>query len=168
MRYEGDVPSGWGNLDAQEMSSYFWMAGLSGGYGTHGDTFQNHADDSTEVRWWAKGGNLVGESPERIEFFRSVMEEAPIKEMTPEIFDNDDPKNLSTNIHVFSKKGAYYMAYTVKADQIIEIDLVGDSPYKMDIIDTWKMDIEKQITVAPGNFKYKTTSPYTALRIYSD
>jgi hypothetical protein len=68
MRYEGDVPSGWGKLTGQEMTSYFWMAGLSGGYPTHGDTFKNSSDDSTEVRWWAKGGLLVGESPQRIHF----------------------------------------------------------------------------------------------------
>lgn len=30
MRYEGNVPSGWGKLTGQEMASYFWMAGLSG------------------------------------------------------------------------------------------------------------------------------------------
>jgi hypothetical protein len=166
MRYEGDVPSGWGNLDGQEMSSYFWMAGLSGGYGTHGDTYQNTADDSTEVRWWAKGGYLVGESPERIKFFRSVMEEAPIKEMTPEIINNGDPKNLKTNIHIFSKPGEYYLAYAAEADQTIEIDLTGDANYLMDIIDTWNMEIVEQTSVEPGIFKYQTASPYTALRFY--
>lgn len=166
MRYEGDVPSGWGNLDGQEMSSYFWMAGLSGGYGTHGDTYQNTADDSTEVRWWAKGGYLVGESPERIKFFRSVMEEAPIKEMTPEIINNGDPKNLKTNIHIFFKPGEYYLAYAAEADQTIEIDLTGDANYRMDIIDTWNMEIVEQTSVEPGIFKYQTASPYTALRFY--
>jgi hypothetical protein len=69
MRYEGDVKSGWGNMKGQEMASYFWMAGLSGGYPTHGDTFRNDADVATEVRWWAKGGTLMGQSPERIRYF---------------------------------------------------------------------------------------------------
>src|SRR5210317_1044444 len=39
MRYEGNVESGWGNMSSEEMTSYFWMAGLSGGYPTHGDTY---------------------------------------------------------------------------------------------------------------------------------
>ncbi len=69
MRYEGDVPSGWGNLSGQEMTSYFWMAGLSGGYPMHGETLKNDSDTS-EVRWWAKGGTLMGESPGRIAFFK--------------------------------------------------------------------------------------------------
>ena len=51
MRYEGDVQSNWGNMTSQEMASYFWMAGLSGGYGTHGDTFDNRACGQ-ETRWW--------------------------------------------------------------------------------------------------------------------
>ena len=65
MRYEGDVPSGWGNLSGEEMASYFCMAALSGAYPTHGETLVNPSDDSTEVRWWAKGGMLVGESVTR-------------------------------------------------------------------------------------------------------
>ncbi len=166
MRYEGDVPSGWGNLSGEEMTSYFWMAGLSGGYGTHGDTFKNNADDSTEVRWWAKGGNLVGESPERIKFFRSVMEQAPVKEMTPELIDNGDPGNLNNNIYIFSKPVEYYMVYVADADQTIEINLAGDTDYKMDIIDTWNMQIIEQSSEEPGNLTYKTISPYTALRFY--
>jgi hypothetical protein len=166
MRYEGDVPSGWGNLTSQEMASFFWMAGLSGGYGTHGDTFQNTSDDSTEVRWWAKGGKLVGESPERIRFFRSFMEQAPIKEMTPEIIDNGDQKNLKTNIHILTKPGEYYLVYVAAPDQTIEINLIGDADYKMDIIDTWNMQVVEQTSVEPGTFKYKTLSPYTALRLH--
>jgi hypothetical protein len=164
MRYEGGVPSGWGNLSGQEMASYFWMAGLSGGYPTHGDTFQNTADDSTEVRWWGKGGKLVGESPERIRYFRSVMEEAPVAEMTPEVVDNGDPKNLKTNVHVFSKAGAYYLAYVADAGQTIEVNLAGDTAYQMEIIDTWTMQVVDQAAVEPGRFTYQTTAPYTALR----
>ena len=152
MRYEGDVPRGWGNLSGQEMASYFWMAGLSGGYGTHGDTYKNSADDSTEVRWWAKGGNLVGDSPARIGFFRSVMEQAPVHEMTPEIIDNGAPKNLNNNIYILSKHGDYYLVYVAETNQTIEINLVGDKSYKIDIIDTWNKKIVEQTIVEPGIF----------------
>ncbi len=62
MRYEGDVPSGWGNLSAEEMTSYFWMAGLSGGYGTHGDTFRNDSDDSTRFAGGEKEGLYRGQA----------------------------------------------------------------------------------------------------------
>ncbi|GAB2790434.1 DUF5605 domain-containing protein [Rhabdobacter roseus] len=164
MRYEGDVPSGWGNLKGQDMASYFWMAGLSGGYPTHGDTFVNDADDATEVRWWAKGGTLVGESPERIRYFRSIMEQAPVSEMTPAFTALGEPKKLATNLHVFAKPGAYYLAYVAEAGQPVEVNLSGNAPYKMEIIDTWAMKITEQTTVKPGRFTYKTTMPYTAFR----
>ncbi len=166
MRYEGDVPSGWGNLSAQEMTSYFWMAALSGGYGTHGDTFRNDADDSTEVRWWAKGGTLPGKSPERIKYFKSIIQQAPYDEMVPEIDDQGDPKNLNNNVYIFTKSGKYYLAYVADAGQTIELDLPGDEKYKMDVIDTWNMELVKQDFAERGNFKFTTTSPYTALRIY--
>ncbi|HEV7350351.1 DUF5060 domain-containing protein [Telluribacter sp.] len=168
MRYEGDVKSGWGNMKGKDMASYFWMAGLSGGYGTHGDTFSNQADEGNEVRWWAKGGQLVGESPERIRYFRTVMEQAPIQEMTPEFRDNGDPKNFNTNQFLLSKPGAYYLAYTAGTDQTIEINLTGTKNYKMDVIDTWNMQVTEQATIKPGLFKFHTTTPYTALRIYAN
>jgi hypothetical protein len=164
MRYEGDVPSGWGSLSAEEMTSHFWMAGLSGGYGTHGDTYLNTADDSTEVRWWAKGGNLPGTSPDRIRFFRSVMEEAPVKDMIPEIGFSGDMEKRSNNIHTFSKPGEYYLVYVADADIALEIDLEGESDYQLEIIDTWNMQIAGNETVKPGQFRFTTDSPYTALR----
>jgi len=166
MRYEGDVKSSWGRLSGQKMSSYFWMAGLSGGYGTHGDTYINTSDDSTEVRWWAKGGYLVGESPARISYFRSIMEEHPHKEMYPEIIDNGNPENLNSNVYILSKEGEYFLAYVADADQTIEINLPGDAKYQMDIIDTWNMQILEQLSIEPGILKFNTKIPYTALRLF--
>ncbi len=164
MRYEGDVPSGWGRLTAQEMTSYFWMAGLSGGYPMHGDTFKNDSD-TTEVRWWAKGGTLIGDSPKRIAFFKSIMEQAPVKEMNPILFDNGDPENLNNNIYLFSKPGEYYLAYVANPDETMQIDLPGDQDYKLEIIDTWNMKITEQSLIKPGHFEYKTIFPFCALKI---
>ncbi len=176
MRYEGDVPSGWGRLSAQDMTSYFWKAGLSGVYGTHGDTFKNDSDDETEVRWWAKGGTLMGKSPERIAFFKKIMEEAPVTEMTPKtivlsakeipdtIPDSNDGtliEELNNNIYTFNKKGDYYLAYTTDSLQTITVDLEGSK----EVIDTWNMTISNEGTVVPGKFEYETKKPFTALRL---
>jgi hypothetical protein len=168
MRYEGDVPSGWGNLTAKEMTSYFWMAGLSGGYGTHGDTFRNAADDTTEVRWWAKGGELVGDSPERIRYFKVVMERAPVQEMIPGIIDQGEPENLNNNIYTLSWPGAYYLAYVADPQQVVEVNLEGDAAYHLDILDTWNMKVVEQRSAGPGKFRYTTELPYSALRFYKD
>ncbi|MBN1985933.1 MAG: DUF5060 domain-containing protein [Prolixibacteraceae bacterium] len=164
MRYEGDVSSGWGNLTGEEMSSYFWMAGLSGGYGTHGETFRNDSDTS-EVRWWAKGGTLLGESPERIAYFKSVLEQTPVTEMQPVFIDNGNPENLNNNVYIFAKPGVIYLAYVSDANQNVEINLPGDSNYQLDIIDTWNMKILEQKTIEPGDFSFETQIPYCALRI---
>ena len=147
------------------MSGYFWMAGLSGGYPTHGETLKNDSDTS-EVRWWAKGGTLMGESPERIEFFKSVMENAPVKEMKPELYDNGNPENLNNNVYVFSSPGNHYTAYVANEGEPINIELPGENSYQIEIIDTWNMNILEESEAEPGKFQYKTKIPYTAIRIY--
>lgn len=167
MRYEGDVSSSWGNMTAKEMSSYFWMAGLSGGYGTHGDTYKNDSDGENEVRWWGKGGTLMGGSPERIAFFRNMMEDAPVTEMLPELVDNGDAKNRNNNIYYFSKKGEYYLSYVADSAQTIELDLAGEEDYTLQVIDTWNMKTLAEENVASGYFKFETKMPYTALRLIS-
>jgi hypothetical protein len=101
------------------------MAGLSGGYPTHGDTYVNNSDPGKEVRWWGKGGELVGTSPERIAFFKEIMYEVPITEMAPELVDSGDPENRNNNIYIFSKKGEFYLAYVADKNQKIEINLPG-------------------------------------------
>lgn len=71
--YEGNIIHQWGNLSGREMTSRFWTAVCCGGYCTHGETFY----DENEVLWWAKGGILKGESPERIRFLRELVESFP-------------------------------------------------------------------------------------------
>jgi len=180
MRYEGDVPSRWGKLTAKEMSDYFWKAGVSGVYGMHSETYLNNSDNTTEVRWWAKGGELMGQSPERIAFFRGIMQEAPIKDMTPELVslsrlvvpDTIPDKDagalideLNRNIYTFSKKGEYYMVYTTDSAQTIQLNLPGTKDYTLEVIDTWNMKIVSKEKVSPGQLQFETKMPFTALRI---
>ena len=183
MRYEGDVSSSWGSLTAKEMTSYFWKAGLSGAYGMHSDTYKNNADNETEVRWWAKGGTLVGESPKRIAFFRKIMEEAPVKEMTPQIVflsglpvpenipdksDGELIEKLNNNIYTLYKERKYYLTYTADAAQTIELNLGGTKEYTLEVIDTWNMKTVNKKVVKPGKFQYKTEMPFTALRVIAN
>jgi hypothetical protein len=75
MQYEGDGPSRWGNLSAEEMTRRFWMAIVYGVYGTHGEVFISdetgeHAHESS----WSDAGRLRGESAPRIAFLRGVVE----------------------------------------------------------------------------------------------
>lgn len=163
MRYEGDVPSTWGNLTAEEMFSYFWMAGLSGSYGMHGDTFRNNADRETEVRWWAKGGLLVGRSPIRIAFFKIFMESLPVKDMVPSLADNGDPKDLAHDVFTFCRDGDVYVSYAQRENAVIRLNLTGNAPYELTVIDTWNMTKSSQGDVQPGPFSYTTRNRYEAI-----
>jgi hypothetical protein len=166
MRYEGDVPSGWGSLTAQEMVSYFWMAGLSGGYATHGETFVNPADDSTEVRWWAKGGVLVGQSVERIQFFRDILQQAPVTAMTPTLLAAGDSTQLNSNVYLFAKAGEFYLAYKADNNFSIALNLPAGGLYKAEVIDTWNMTITPLDDLYSGNTRIVLPgSPYLALRL---
>jgi len=161
MRYEGDVPAGWGNLSGEEMASYFWMAGLSGGYGTHGETFESRP----KVRWWGKGGRLVGKSPDRIALFRKIMEAAPVTEMSPSITHTAKPDSLADNIYVFAKPGEFYLAYVAKSGKKIRLDLQPGTNYRVELIDTWNTKIEALPDTKGGEFIYKTKGKYEALRV---
>lgn len=165
MRYEGDVPSGWGNLTGEEMTAYFWMAGLSGGYPTHGDTYKNDSDQETEVRWWAKGGTLMGKSPERIAFFKRIMEKLPVTEMDPKLIPGEDPKELMKNQYHFSKQGNTYLVYAPAANQEIVLDLSGGGTYTLQVLDTWGMEIKEEKSIDAGEFRFTTSDSYTAVRI---
>ena len=72
--YEGNLPDQWGAISGEEMTARFWRATVRGAVCTHGETFY---PDEKEIVWWAKGGKLVGKSPARIAFLRSIMESLP-------------------------------------------------------------------------------------------
>ena len=72
-KYEGNIPQGWGNIDARTMAQRFWLGTMSGCYVGHGETYK-HAQD---ILWWSKGGVLHGESPQRIQWLKDFMRTAP-------------------------------------------------------------------------------------------
>jgi len=90
--YEGDIEYDWGNLSAFEMVNRAWVTVAGGGFITHGDTFV-HEDD---VLWWAKGGKLYGQSPERFSFLKSLQYEIGDVEPLPQTFfgnPNEKPED---------------------------------------------------------------------------
>lgn len=75
--YEGNLSQTWGSISAAEMVNRFWKVTVTGGYCTHGEVLLDPAEENLDeaVLWWAKGGKLKGNSPRRIAFLRSIMEE---------------------------------------------------------------------------------------------
>lgn len=70
-KYEGNIPSRWGNLSGDEMTRRFWQAAAQGAYGGHGETYLV----PDEILWWSHGGVLHGSSPEKIAYLRKLLEE---------------------------------------------------------------------------------------------
>ncbi len=137
-KYEGNVPQGWGNLTAQEMTQRFWLGTLSGCYVGHGETYL-HPED---ILWWSKGGTLHGGSPARIQWLKAFLADAPpFRELVP----LGDAKGR----YLLAKPGACYLLYATDT-RPQPLELAGDRPYKVDLIDPWAMTVLPLGTQAPG------------------
>ena len=151
-RYEGNIPEGWGNLTAQEMTRHFWLGTLSGCYVGHGETYK-HPED---VLWWAKGGVLHGESPKRIQWLKDFMAQAPA-------FHGLRPMGDDKGRFLLAKPGEFYLLYCV--DQRPQtIELAGSRPYKLDLVDPWEMAIMPVGTASAGEFTLSASKPDVAYR----
>ncbi|MBN1816406.1 MAG: DUF5060 domain-containing protein [Sedimentisphaerales bacterium] len=139
-KYEGDIPQGWGNLTAQEMVQRFWLGTLSGCYVGHGETYKHPQD----ILWWAKGGVLHGQSPQRIQWLKDLMAQAPP-------FHTLQPLGNDQGQFLLARPGEYYLLYCLSTkSETITLD--GDRPYKVDSIDPWSMTVTPIGTAPPGVF----------------
>ena len=146
-KYEGNIPQGWGNLTAREMTQRFWLGTMSGCYVGHGETYK-HPED---ILWWSKGGVLHGESPKRIQWLKDLMAKSPP-------FQELQPLGDGQGRFVLAKPGEAYLVYCAnKSPQSVE--LAGDRAYKVDVIDPWAMTVTPAGTAQPGLFAVK---PYRA------
>jgi hypothetical protein len=146
-KYEGDIPQGWGNLTAREMTQRFWLGTLSGCYVGHGETYKHPQD----ILWWAKGGVLHGQSPQRIQWLKDFMAQAPA-------FHELKPLGDGKGTFVLAKEGEYYLVYCL--DQRSQrVRLAGARPYKLDLIDPWEMTVSPVGTASPGEYTFSAPKP---------
>jgi len=155
-KYEGNIHRRWGNITAQEMVYRFWEGFARGGYVGHGETYMHPKD----ILWWAKGGKLYGQSPERIAFLRKIIEDGPAGGL--------DTVDLGRDAHSASGQGDEYFLvyYGIGQPVYMILKLPEGNKYKIDIIDTWDMTI----TPAPGTYEGECRvempgKQYIALRI---
>jgi hypothetical protein len=150
-RYEGDVPFGWGNLTPQEMTAMFWKSLITGTYAGHGETYLHPRD----ILWWSKGGELHGQSPARIAFFKTILEQTPATGWEP------------INKYAAGKYAEQYLFYFgEQTPSHWTFDLPPHIWYQVEVIDTWDM---KQDTLG-DKFSGKFTidlpgKKYLAVRI---
>ncbi len=155
VKYEGDFEQRWGNLSAEEMVHRCWQGTIAGTYVGHGETYRDGAD----LVWWAKGGVLRGQSPDRMAFLRKVLDEGPPERIEP--IDKWQDARTAGN------RGTYYLVYFGKeepTDWVVDLPLAKlDRPVTVsaEIIDTWHMTVTK----VSGKF---TLRPSGAYRLVAD
>ena len=137
--YEGNLMQRWGRNTAQELVDKYWMAVVSGVYMGHGETYQ----DPEDVIWWAKGGILKGESPDRIAFLKDIIESSGLNGLNP--IDkwwiiNGAGSNGNYYLFYFGQEALNQWKFELPAF-MIESEIVVGSKFKVDIIDTWNMTI---------------------------
>ncbi len=131
--YEGNVSPIWGNITAREMVHRFWEGFARGGAVGHGETYLHPRD----ILWWSKGGELHGESPERIAFLRKIIEDAPLTELQPLDLGWD-------TVPACGKTPDYYLHYFgVMQPAERDIRLPEEHRYTVEVIDTWAMTVER-------------------------
>ena len=151
VKYEGDIPSRWGQLSAEEMVFRFWNGVIAGTYVGHGETYLHPADD---VLWWSKGGVLHGQSPARLAFLRQVMEDGPA--------DGINQIDKWQDTRVGGLPGEYYLIYFGKERpgewkfSLYKTRLADGAKFTAEILDTWGMTV----TPVPGTFVAKKKDNY--------
>lgn len=155
--YEGNLPTGWGCLTGDELVYRSWMAVMNGGNAcAHSETFNR--DD--EVFWWSKGGVIQGESPSRLGFLRKIISECPPLHRSR--------KRSTWDVPILSDaaEDCLLMYFGRRQPFLKEIQLPEGRSYKVDVIDTWNMQVQQQEYVVSGFAKIKLpVKPYVALRL---
>ena len=172
VKYEGDIPKRWGNLSAEEMVHRFWEGTIAGAYVGHGECYL----DPQDVLWWAKGGKLKGQSPQRIAFLRDILESAPAEGLEP--IDKWQDSNIA------GQPARYYLIYFGKETPndwrfaLPRYELTDGMEFRVDVLDTWNMTVtpvDKAFTIKreseylfvddQGQSIELPGKPWTALRI---
>ncbi len=154
-KYEGNIPQGWGNLTARDMTQRFWLGTLSGCYVGHGETYKHPQD----ILWWAKGGVLHGQSPQRIQWLKDFMAQAPA-------FHELKPLGDGKGTFVLAKEGEYYLVYCLD-QRPQKVRLAGSRPYKLDLIDPWEMTVAPVGTASPGEYAFASPKPAMVVSVHA-
>lgn len=156
VKYEGNIPSRWGQLSPEEMVFRFWNGTIAGTYVGHGETYES----PDQVLWWSKGGVLKGQSPPRLAFLKKVLDDAPAEGI--------EPIDKWQNPEYGGRAPDYYLIYFGKQTPTSwEFRLPkppqakGEPPadgmkFTAEVLDTWNMTI----TPVKGVFTLKKKDAY--------
>jgi hypothetical protein len=156
--YEGDIGYNYGDLTGEIMTMRFWKGLLNGGYLTHGEMYL-HPEN---ILWWSKGGTLHGTSPERINFFKKILEETTEEGVEPiETRPSWNQKWCGGN-----PPESYLFYYGPYQPAFRPFDMPDKYRYKAEIIDTWEMTIKEVEGTFQEEFRISLPAkPYMAIRL---
>ncbi|WP_114560704.1 DUF5605 domain-containing protein [Desertihabitans aurantiacus] len=150
--YEGDLHQRWGNLTAQAVVERVWTGTLLGGYVGHGETYRNA---SGEI-WWSHGGDLVGGSPARIAFLRTVLDRLPPGAAPLEAFYDAPTTGVEGQ--------AYLQYFGQHSPGVRQLDLPAGVDFHVDVIDTWEMTTQRLDGTVSGAVSLELPGrPYVAV-----
>jgi hypothetical protein len=150
LKYEGNHELRWAQLSGQEMVHRFWSCTVAGTYGGHSEFFE----DDKQVVWLAQGGVLKGESPARLAFLKTILDDAPAAGLEP-ADQWQDPR-------IAGQSGRYYLIYFGKETptswtfELYRNALQDGMQFKAEVIDAWGMTI----TPVEGVFTTKKKDRY--------
>ncbi|MGP3960689.1 DUF5060 domain-containing protein [Nonomuraea sp. 3N208] len=134
--YEGDAGKRWGNITGAELVERFWEGMARGGYVGHGEVLSGGPGRP----WLGNGGTLLGESPARIAFLRTIMEER--------------------------RDGTILRYLGRRQPAQVTVELPPERGYKVELIDTWNMTITPVDRGHRGRVRVGLPRrPYLALRM---
>ena len=132
---------------------------MAGGYASHGETYV-HPDG---VLWWAAGGKLVGESPARLGFLKTVMTSLPFQDMAPapELVSGGSALALPGKAYLFR----FQWTDGAMAPSRAQVRLAGADLFKVELIDPWQMKIYPLGYTGPGDQAFTMPLAPALLRI---
>ena len=131
---------GWGNISGQELTRRFWEASLRGGYAGHGETY---VDQENDILWWSHGGELHGESPERIKFLHQILCQTPGYGLRQGQGSFDETVAVPDGADFLTPGGPGYEIhyYGFGRPSFRDFYKSSDERWQAEIIDTWEMTV---------------------------
>lgn len=158
--YEGNIDQGWGNISGQELNRRFWEASLRGGYAGHGETY---LDPDNDILWWSHGGELHGESPERIKFLHSILCETPGHGLKRSDGSFDEVVGVPDGGGLEDCYEIHYYGFDRPSFRKFSKD--PSESYQAEIIDTWEMTVS-DAGIHSGKFRISLPAKqYMAIRL---
>jgi hypothetical protein len=140
VEYEGNHSARWAQLSGRELVHRFWAGTVVGTYVGHSEFLVEEGDKSQFV-WLGQGGTLKGDSPARLAFLKTILDDSPAEGI--------EPIDKWWNPNVGGKFDQYYLIYfghDTPAEWQFSLpskELSEGGVYSVEIIDTWNMTIDK-------------------------